>query len=156
MFLRLPQPGSCREAHMLWLKEQDDNYGDRSLVEKKGECVDHLAPNSNSCTKAQSDIGMECQDTGAQCNNGKDRVRKNAKCKMQKESGQWKMVKLEGGKVQLWQHLNNNINSCFLQMRTLCEVWIIVIDGFPAYFISKRTSPLLQSTWLWQVLNMFC
>ena len=83
MFLRLPQPGSCREAHMLWLKEQDDNYGDRSLVEKKGECVDHLAPNSNSCTKAQSDIGMECQDTGAQCNNGKDRVKKNAKCKRQ-------------------------------------------------------------------------
>ena len=100
------------------------------LLLKKGDCVDHLAPNSNSCTKAQSDIGMECQDTGAQCNNGKDRVRKNAKCKMQKESGQWKMVKLEGGKVQLWQHLNNNINSCFLQMPTLCEVWIIVIDGF--------------------------
>ena len=53
------------------------------LLLKKGDCADHLAPNSNSCTKAQSDIGMECQDTGAQCNNGKDRVRKNAKCKIE-------------------------------------------------------------------------
>ena len=40
---------------------------------------------------------MECQDTGAQCNNGKDRVRKNAKCNMQNAKGNWTM---KNGKVR--------------------------------------------------------